>query len=220
VAALVVGLAGIVLPGLGLVGIGLAVVALVQLRSGRERGRGIAVAGLVVSLLWPVVLLSAGVAAVSQLTTQSRQYGPDPLPEVGVTCEAGSSCGNVVDEPSGFVATLVAGDCLAEVPEPLRDDAEGTQVDVVDCEEEHAAQVYDTVSAGAGEYPGESAVRRLAQQRCAAAVPASARADVAERRARVVVAYPGPPVWDETHQAACLLVTPEPRTSGYDIVPT
>jgi hypothetical protein len=217
VAALVVGIAGIVFPGLGLVGIGLAVVALVHLRGRRERGRGIAVAGLVVSLLWPVVFLAAAVAAFSQSATQSRQYGPDPVP--AVSCEDGS-CGNVVDEPNGFVATLVVGDCLAEVPDPLRDDADGTEVDVVDCEEEHVAQVYDTVSAGGGEYPGESVVRRRGQQRCASAVPASARADVAARRARVVVAYPGPQVWDETHQAACLLVTDEPRTSGYDIVPT
>ncbi len=72
VAALVVGLVGIVFPGLGLVGIGLAAVALVQLRSGRERGQGIAVAGLVVSLLWPVLFLAATVAAFSQLTPRSR----------------------------------------------------------------------------------------------------------------------------------------------------
>lgn len=105
--------------GLGLVGVGLGIAALVRIRRGRTTGRGLAIAGVAVGLVW--TLAQALVAA----SLVGAWLASRPLP-VEVT------------EPQRAQATrLVTGHCLGELPP---DGAVG-RVEVVPCDGEHAAEV-------------------------------------------------------------------------------
>ena len=105
--------------GLGVVGIGLGVAALVRIRRGLTQGRGLALAGVGIGLVWTVVQVVVGVSLVSAFLA-SR-----PLPlEVEGPREAWST-------------QLTTGHCLAELP----DDGDVGRVDVVPCDRPHTAQV-------------------------------------------------------------------------------
>ncbi len=105
--------------GLGVVGIGLGVAALVRIRRGTAHGRGLAVAGVAIGLVWTVV----EVAVVSALVSASLAARPLPL---------------AVDGPQDAWATqLRTGHCLAELP-PHGDVG---RVRVVPCDRPHPAQV-------------------------------------------------------------------------------
>jgi hypothetical protein len=105
--------------GLGLVGIGLGVAALVRIRRGLRQGRWLALAGIAVGAVWTVVQV---VVAVSLVT---GYLATRPLP---VTVDAAQDA---------FATQLTTGHCLADLPD---DDAVG-RVPVVPCDEEHSAQV-------------------------------------------------------------------------------
>lgn len=105
--------------GLGLVGIGLGVAALVRVRRGAAQGRGLALAGVAIGVVWTAVQAVVVVSLVGAYLT-SR-----PLPLA-------------LDGPRDAYATqLSTGHCLADLPP---DGAVG-QVQVVPCDRPHAAQV-------------------------------------------------------------------------------
>lgn len=105
--------------GLGFVGIGLGVAALVRIRRGRTTGRGLAVAGVAIGAVWTVAqLVVAGSLLTAWLAT--RPLGVD------------------VDGPQTVHATrLVTGHCLGTLPEHGR----VSRVEVVACDGPHAAEV-------------------------------------------------------------------------------
>ncbi|GAA2721606.1 DUF4190 domain-containing protein [Cellulomonas aerilata] len=105
--------------GLGLVGIGLGLGALVRIRRGVRQGRGLALAGIAIGVVWTVV----EVVVVVGLVSAALANRPLSL---------------AVDGPRDAYATqLVTGHCLADLP---ADEAVG-RVPVVPCDEPHAAQV-------------------------------------------------------------------------------
>jgi hypothetical protein len=105
--------------GLGVVGIGLGLAALVRIRRGQRLGRGLALAGIVIGAVWTVVQV---VVAVS-LITASLATRPLPL---------------TVDAPQDAFATqLTTGHCVAELP----DGGAVGRVPVVPCDQRHVAQV-------------------------------------------------------------------------------
>ena len=107
------------LVGLGLLAVGLGVAALVRVRRGTTRGRGLAIAGVVIGVL---ATIGQGLL-LAWLAADVMARGPLALE---------------VEEPVQAPATrLRTGHCLAELP---ADGAVG-RVDVVPCGEQHAAQV-------------------------------------------------------------------------------
>ena len=134
--------AGVVL---GPVGIGLGGAALSRVRARGTRGRGLAVAGMVVGA---VVTVAWGLGAL--LWWQGEQ-ARTPL--------AGD-----VDAPRTVSARqLVLGSCLAELPP----DGEVSDVRVVPCADEHRAQVVARTDFGADEvWPGQQAADRRVARVC------------------------------------------------------
>lgn len=134
--------AGVVL---GPVGIGLGAAGLSRVRSRGTRGRGLAVAGMVVGAV-VTVAWTAG-ALVWWQGEQART----PL--------AGD-----VDAPQTVNAVqLVLGTCLDELPP----DGEVSQVRAVPCADEHRAQVVARTDLGADEvWPGQQAVDRRVARVC------------------------------------------------------
>jgi hypothetical protein len=212
-------------------GIILAVVALVQTRDGRRRGRGLAVGGLAASLVWVVLLAVGGLTAqrignglLSSPPAIDEQCPDDDCPWLtsGPTIPSSDGSTTPSDEPPiprakgrNWIDTLRRGDCLATVPASLQDDADGSTVKVVSCAKPHRAEVYRFTTVGADEYyPEPGDIQRTAELQCSN-VPDEARADIRAGRARVVYAYPGPAAWAQIRLAACMLVTPAPRRTTY-----
>jgi hypothetical protein len=209
----VCGCASILFPPVGIVGVVLGVVALVQLRTGRERGRGLAVAGLALSLVW-VLLLVAGLAVLSTFASRPPVAFP---PVIDCSTADGSDCPEPLSRPTrSYLAALQPGDCLEEPPASSRDDGERSVVDdVLDCDQPHRVEVYDVTKAGFGAYSGDVSTRQMAQKGCQLHVPTQARSDIRAGLAHLDVFYPGPAAWDVTHDAACVIVSEAVRTAPY-----
>ncbi|MFI7504361.1 DUF4190 domain-containing protein [Streptomyces sp. NPDC049687] len=137
IAALVLGLLCF-LPAVGLV---LGIVALVQIKKRGERGRGMAIAGAVVS--------SLGLA----------------LWVVSLSTNAASDFWESAKEGArGNTFSLVTGDCF-DVPGPGFDQ-DVYDVDKVSCSGEHEGEVFGTVPLSGGSYPGEDYVTDQAEDKC------------------------------------------------------
>ncbi|MBN0039195.1 septum formation family protein [Cellulosimicrobium cellulans] len=134
--------AGVVL---GPVGIGLGAAGLSRVRSRGTRGRGLAVAGMVVGAVVTVAW------AAGALVWWQGEQGRTPL--------AGD-----VDAPQTVNAVqLVLGTCLDELPP----DGEVSQVRAVPCADEHRAQVVARTDLGADEvWPGQQAVDHRVARVC------------------------------------------------------
>lgn len=156
--------------GLGVVGIGLGVAALVRIRRGRSAGRGLALAGVAIGVAWTVV------QAVVVASLVGAYLASRPLPlEVQGPQDADAS-------------RLVTGHCLAELP----DDGEVGGVGVVPCAQRHEAQVISQYRFGPDAvWPGQ----RGANARVAAACELTA-AEI-EAGFEVVTWAPTQESWDD-----------------------
>ncbi len=179
VAALVTGVLA-----LGPVALVLGLVALPRTRPGRLRGRGLAVAGVVLGALG--TLAWAALAAVGVATAAATRPLPADVPEP-VTARA---------------VQVVTGNCLAALP----DDGEVDRVEVVPCAEPHAAQAVTAYEFGPdAAWPGAA--------QAAATVAAACDLTAAERESglRAVAWAPTERSWAAGDRAGlCLAVLPEP----------
>jgi hypothetical protein len=140
IAALILGIFGI----LGLV---FGVIALRRIRRTDARGRGMAIAGIVLSCFWILIIA----AAVADTIFGSAERSPG-----GAVTVAGDVA----------LSDLRVGDCVPSLPT-------GTVVvvRVVPCSDPHAGEVYNIASLPAGPYPGDDQVRRLSVGECQGALP-------------------------------------------------
>ncbi|MER7103848.1 DUF4190 domain-containing protein [Streptomyces humidus] len=138
IAALVLGVLCF-LPAVGLV---LGIVALTQIRKRGERGKGMAVAGMILSsaglALWVLALATGGASDFWQ----------------GFKEGAGAR--------SGF--SLAKGDCF-DMPGGTFDE-DVYDVDEVPCSGEHDAEVFATVPLSGGSFPGDDRVTQVADDKC------------------------------------------------------
>jgi hypothetical protein len=137
VAALVLGVLCF-LPAAGLV---LGLIALRQIKRSGQSGRGLAIAGVVLSsvgaVLWAVVL-STGVASEAWEGFKDGARGNESL-------------------------TLERGDCF-DAPGGLKGDT--YDVDPVPCEGRHDGEVFGVVTLPGGAFPGDAKVADIADERC------------------------------------------------------
>ncbi len=140
-------------------------VALSQIKQRGERGRGLAVAGLVLSGCW-ILLIGVGVTAAiitsqEEKTNVSADQQPGTGADTGSDTDTGADTGEDSDSGSKPVDDLAVGDCLERL-------SEGTHfaVPVVPCSAPHRAEVYAEVTLTGVVYPGESAIAKEAENRC------------------------------------------------------
>nr|WP_093737856.1 DUF4190 domain-containing protein [Streptomyces sp. SID4948] len=131
------------LPPLGLI---FGIISLRQIKRRGERGKGMAVAGIIVSAVWMAVTALIITLAVT----------------------------GVLDEGNTRVEDLVAGDCFNTVHGSLpADGGEGlraNKVDVVSCDDAHQAETFKVFPLDAGPdggYPGAGQTAQIAGGRCA-----------------------------------------------------
>ena len=157
-------------------------------RPGRRRGRGLAWAGIAVSLLWIATLAIAVGWAVSQVGPHRDAAG------------AVVSAGRVLPDD------VRIGDCVRSL---------GTARQVgplvlVPCAGPDGGQVFAAFDLPASGWPGEPAVRRGAETGCAARYATAGRQDVASE---IWFLYPTGATrwWLGDHRVVCLVVPQRPR---------
>lgn len=129
------------LPAVGLV---LGILALVQIKKRGERGKGMAIGGMVLSSLGMVLALVA-------VTTGGAGAFWDGFKDAA-------------RDSGGSAFSLVKGDCF-DVP---GGSLEGMTYDVdkVPCAGEHNGEVFATFEMGEGDYPGDSTITDTADDKC------------------------------------------------------
>ncbi|WP_162181004.1 DUF4190 domain-containing protein [Terrabacter tumescens] len=191
VAALCCGL-GAFLPLVGVVAVVLGIVALNQLRSGFQRGRGMAVTGIVLGVLGTLAWAFFIVAVVT---------GVDDEP-------VRSASGQVAGQSKVFVDKLRAGDCFSG--------GRTDQIDLVTsipCSSPHESQVIVIFDLPDGPYPGEGKVTDAAEKGCAdkmdPLITDKAYADLDPS-----FIYPDADTWRGDRSVFCLVEAPSGTTTG------
>lgn len=141
--------AGVVFGALGacFLGIIFGIIALVRIRRTGEPGRGTAILGIVLSLLW--------LAGLSYAVTHPDFLGPS------------RDSNGAIDAPGHVVApALKVGDCV----NGLADQQEVSDLPAVPCTEAHQAEVFAILSLPRTDFPGDDALSGLAASKCSRAL--------------------------------------------------
>ena len=145
IAALCCGIAGFI-PLVGVIAIVLGVVALHQLRGGFQRGRGMAITGIVLgalaTLLWTAFIV---IAVATGLADEPQR----------------AASGQVTGQSQVFVDKLKAGDCFSGGKKDQID-----LVTAIPCTKPHESQVVTVIQLPDGPYPGEAKVTAEAEKGC------------------------------------------------------
>ncbi|HYJ74885.1 MAG TPA: septum formation family protein [Kineosporiaceae bacterium] len=171
VAGFVTGLLGLVL-----VAVGLSIAGLARTAHGRRRGRGFAVAGLLLSVAWVAVgavvvstllrsptTTTVAVADVPSPTSTASPAMPTPTPSVSSSTRRRTTpAPRPVPPRKLYVDQLRTGTCL--VVGLLGDSV--LKVPVVPCRQSHDAEVVG-VTQLPGRWHGEAALEKLADRTCA-----------------------------------------------------
>ena len=186
IASLVFGLLGGVL-----LSVIFGIVALVQIKKRGQTGRGMAIAGLVLSGCW-VLLIGVGIA-VAVITDSGNDS----------TTAGGTNSGSVA------VTTLKPGDCLNGI-------TTGTgaieDLPVISCALPHEGEVYAVFELPAGAWPGDTQVQQQAEKRCKSELDQYA----AEPPATVEVLYLHPlrQSWSRDRGVTCVATDEKGATMG------
>ncbi|WP_343994739.1 DUF4190 domain-containing protein, partial [Terrabacter terrae] len=130
----------------GVLAVVFGAVALNQLRSGFQRGRGRAVAGIVLGAIGTIGWAAVVVVAVL------GGAGDQPQPRASAPVVGGSQV---------FVDKLTAGDCFSGGrTEPI------VVVTRIGCTLPHESQVVTVIELPAGPYPGEAKVKEQSENGC------------------------------------------------------
>ena len=159
-----------------------------------QGGRGMAIAGLVLSALWIV-----GLIAVFALVAANKDKIAD------------SEFADLFDPNSVNAADIGLGDCLSEIPS---DASLVASVKTVSCAEPHKGEVYFVIDVPGGTFPGQSAIIDY-QDRCAPALQEFSPAAMEDPEVGMFVLYPTEDSWKRGDRAVtCIATTDIPRTGS------
>jgi len=189
IASFVVGLLSVALLGLAtLLSIIFGIIALKRIRRLGQKGRGLAIAGLVLSAAWLVVAIVVVIAIGAGGATRS------------------ASTGKIVSRGHLPAFSLATGDCFNN-PAGARS---VSSVTAIPCTQPHNAQVYAEFKLTGSDfsYPGETAVVRLASEGCNARTGSVNKAKTTSAMTTRVL-YPRENSWFVGRRTvSCLVVNP------------
>jgi hypothetical protein len=175
IAAFVLGLIGI-FPA----GIAFGVVALVRIGRTRQKGTGLAIAGLVLSAVWLLAVMGLVIAGAAYVSAHGVTSGTRPVPELAT--------GTCYDQPVQKTTLWVT---------------------VVPCSGPHDRQLYAKIDFG-GSYPGPDADKQMSRDACIRAMGADFVDPAAlSDRADLFFYFPERSQWQDGHrpQAWCTLAS-------------
>ena len=199
IAAFIVGL---LVPLLGpLIAIPLGIVALVHIGKTRERGKALAIAGMVLSVLWWLAFIAFG--AVLALQDAERNAN-------GAIVEAGRIGYDDIRE----------GDCV-NIPDPAGSgDVDLLDLQGVPCSEEHNAQTVALLPLDGDEFPGDQSIDDQSRQPCLEAVSALPAVRTGNTKYRPYRLAPTESLWDEDggREALCFVTRADYADMTDDLV--
>jgi hypothetical protein len=196
IAAFVLGLVGIIFFPLAITGIVLGIVALRQVRRTGQKGRGLAIAGVVLGSLWVALtaILITVVAIAASHNTPPAATPPSASPSVSQTVDP---------------FTLVTGDCFdfpTIAPGQLQNVNSVVQTP---CSVAHNAQVYAIFSASSqASYPGTAKLQSAADSGCNARASALDRTKLTKSM-EIQFLFPEQGPWlTGQHSISCIVFNP------------
>jgi hypothetical protein len=208
IASLLLGLLGITIIG-AVLSIIFGFVALAQIRRTRQRGRGLAIAGMLFSVGWLVFVFVAPVASFLFSTAKSPGHGASG----GQTSPAtpGASSPAVAGGQSVNVFALRPGQCFQNPPDS-QTVLGVTYVTVVPCTTPHNAQAFVQFNATGSSYPGAAALRQQADHGCHAKITGNVQTSKVKPTMTLHYLYPLQASWDQGHRTiTCLIVNSKPN---------
>jgi hypothetical protein len=160
----------------------LAIQVLSDSRDGRQHGKGMAIAALVIIPLWIAVIVAIIVADVAD----DADRGP---------------MGEVTRSGEVLVNDVRAGDCVVK---GFNDEVMYT-VDVTPCTKPHALEAYANFDLAAGDYPGDNEVERLTTVGCVKRFRQFVGVDAEKSDLQISYILPVKESWDEHRQATCMV---------------
>ncbi len=198
VAALVLGIIGGIL-----LSVIFGCIALSQIKRSGQDGRGMAVAGLILSGVWTLGWVALIVAAIA--TTPAASVS-DPL--VG-----GTTSGSVPSTaPDRVAATdLQVGECVNDV----HDTTSLLSLPAVPCTAAHEGEVYAVFSLPAGPYPGQAAIDAQTQDQCRARLATYSPSAPTDPEVGISFVYPFERNWNAgDRQVVCIATAESGTTTG------
>jgi hypothetical protein len=186
-------------------GVILGIVALTRVRARLQRGKGLAIAGIVVSAAWIVLFAILIIAAAVTYT---------PLPQNSSSGPASSA--QVRHRGSVDVFSLRVGQCFDNPPGQAPD---VNTVPVLACTRPHNAQVFAEFSVRGGAYPGLAALQRRATSGCNARI---ARLDQQKVSGNMDIRFLFPRLlsWYRGHrEIACIVTSPTDNLNSSVLAP-
>ena len=178
----------ILLPLLGiLIAVPLGIVALVKMSGTRMKGRWMAIAGIVISVLWWVGIITFGVILATQEADRN-------------------AAGDITKAGRIDFGDIVENDCI-DIP-GLDNNAEIDTFDLkgVPCAEAHNAETVSIIPISGSSYPGQSELNSQANQPCVSAV--SQVPGFTAREYQPYILLPNEDLWDSDngHRVICFVV--------------
>jgi len=164
-----------------------SIIALVQIRRRRQRGKGLAIAGLVLSGVWVVAIVV--IVAVTAVSKAHR-----------------STTGTITGSGQVDIFSLRVGDCFQNPP-PGETKLGVAQVTAVPCTTPHNAQVFAQFNSTDATYPGRQALVHEARHGCRAQEAASLDKSKITGTMTLRFLFPVPQAWTAGRRAlTCLVV--------------
>ncbi|MDF8266059.1 DUF4190 domain-containing protein [Luteipulveratus flavus] len=191
-------IAGFVLGLIGgcLLGLIFSIIGLVQIKKRGGRGRGLAIAGLCLSIAWTVAVAGVGVWAI--VTEADRD-----------------SNGSVVHRGDLTADDIRVGDCINQ-PDPPKgtESVQISSVQAVPCTEPHDLEAYAESALTYTGYPGDTEVTAAAERACTDRFTAFVGTDMADSDLAVQYFHPTRRSWAlGDHDVTCLVGEPSGRTT-------
>lgn len=205
IASFVLGLLGIV--GISaILGIALGIVALRRIRRTSQRGKGLAIAGIVLGSAWLVLAVALAVsAALSISPTPTAQPGAKTSPSAGASSHS----------VNPFL--LVTGDCFDNPTVTPGQVRHVTSVVQTPCDQAHNAQIFATFNAHGAmlNYPGNAKLASIASSGCDARVRASLNRAKLTNSMGIRFLFPLESSWLAGHRTvSCIVYNPTPTITS------
>lgn len=188
-------------------GIVTGVVALVRLRNTRERGRGVATAGIVIGVVMALLVPAAVLAGAALVVEAATEAHSDPTAGI-----LGTPSPALTPAPMSSMTAFVpaVGQCFTQ-----RGRGEIGEGNAVACDVPHAYEVYARFALEGDAYPGDTAVAERAQAGCVDAFATFVGRLYEESVLDDVYVSPTPKTWARGDRSVmCLVTDPAAATTG------
>jgi len=191
--------------GISLLGIIFAIVALRQIGDSRQRGKGLAIAGLALSIIWGAAVAVYLVLGSSGTSAGQSASSGGSNPSVSASSPSASSGGRDSSSRTS-VFSLKTGQCFQNPP---ADQAVLgiTYVTVVPCTTLHNAQVFVEFPATGSAYPGSTSLKDQANRGCHSRIADNLETSKITSTMSLHFLYPLSASWAQGHRTiTCLVV--------------